>query len=136
VENKGRKRNSHRLWYMDMTLFQRAMIRRDLIQHEEDCVSRILEDSMRYTAMVGWMVFDQMATMNERIPLYGDGSYEQLQGDVVEHNERLEEIKRRYGDVDAELNQMSDRTYHWVVELEGRVENLEGTVVELRLALH
>jgi hypothetical protein len=86
-------------------------------------------------AMVSWMVFDQTATMNEWIPLYGDGSYEQLCGDMVEHDEQLEEIERRYLDVDDELNQMSNGMYHWASELEGRVETLEQMVGELRSAL-
>jgi hypothetical protein len=107
-----------------------------LIQHEEDHISDSLESMMRYVAMIGWMAFNQMAMMNTRIPLYGDGNYEQLQGDVVDHDECLEMLERRYTGVDKELNQISDGTYHWVTELEERVEQLEGMVAELRLGLH
>jgi hypothetical protein len=62
--------------------------------------------------------------------------YEQLHRDVVDHDKQLEMLERRYEDMDDELNWMSDGTYHQVAELEGRVEQLEGMVVELRSGLH
>jgi hypothetical protein len=90
---------------------------------------------MRYSAMIGWMAFDQMVTMNARIPLYRDGNYEQLQGDIINHGERLEDLERRYQGVDKELERMSDGTYHWVLELEERVSTLERTLEVTQSAL-
>jgi hypothetical protein len=80
---------------MDVTRFQHAALRRGLIQHPDDWMLSTLEWAMRYSAMVGWMCFDQMATMNTRIPLFGDGNFEQLWGDIVNHNKRLEELEQR-----------------------------------------
>jgi hypothetical protein len=66
---------------------------------------------MRYLVMIGWMVFDQMATMNECIPLYGDGGYKQLWGDVVDHKERLETLERRYKELDERVDQVNNSAY-------------------------
>jgi hypothetical protein len=49
---------------MDVTAFQWAALRRGLICHPDDCVSNTLEEVMRYSAMIGWMCFDQMVMMN------------------------------------------------------------------------
>src|SRR5580693_202743 len=81
-----------RLRNMDVTDFQRAALRRGLIQHPDDRMPSGMEQAMRYSAMLGWMVFDQMVTMNARIPLFGDGNFEQLRGDIVDHDERIEEL--------------------------------------------
>jgi hypothetical protein len=91
------------LQWMDVMLYQRAALQRGLICHKEDQVLDTLEATMRYLVMIGWMVFNQMATMNAHIPLYGDGNYKQLRGDIIDHDKRLEELERRYRDVDAEL---------------------------------
>ena len=71
---------------MDVTNFQRAALRRGLVEHPDDRMPVAEERSMRYAAMIGWMAFDQMATMNVRIPLFGDGNFTQLQGGIVDHN--------------------------------------------------
>jgi hypothetical protein len=83
---------------------------------------------MRYSAMLGWMVFDQMATMNACIPLYGDGNYKQLRGDVVDHNEQLEELERNWVEVEEEFQRVYDWDTGQVQELEERVDTLERTL--------
>jgi hypothetical protein len=80
---------------LEVTPYQWVALRWGLVRHPDDWVSSTLEESMRYSVMLGWMVFDQMATMNARIPLFGEGNFMQLRGDIVDHDERLEELERR-----------------------------------------
>jgi hypothetical protein len=96
-----------------------------LICHEEDRVSSTLEEAMRYLAMIGWMAFNQMAMMNAHIPLYGDENYEQLRSDIVDHDERLEDVERRYRDIDEELTQMDDCVYRDMDMSEEQINTLE-----------
>jgi hypothetical protein len=120
---------------MDVTRFQRAALRRGLVQHPDDRMPSTLEQAMRYSAMIGWMAFDQMATMNARIPLFGDGNFEQLRGDMVNHDERLEELERRREAHKEELDRLYTRDWDEVVELRGRVDTLERTLEMTQAAL-
>jgi hypothetical protein len=120
---------------MKVTDFQWAALRRGLIRHKGDRVSSTLEEAMRYMAMIRWMAFDQMATMNVRIPLFGDGNFTQLQGGIVDHNERLEDLERRYWDVEERLDRAYDRHHDVVDMLEGRINTLERTLEATQGAL-
>jgi hypothetical protein len=110
---------------MEVTNFQWAALRRGLIHHPDDRVLNTLEEAMRYSAMVGWMCFDQMVTMNARIPLFGDGNFEQLRGNIVDHDKRLEELERRRESHECELNELFQRDWDEVRELRNRVDTLE-----------
>jgi hypothetical protein len=123
------------LHWMEVTHFQRAALRHSLIRHLDDRVSNTLEEAMRYLAMVGWMCFDQMATMNARIPLYGDGNYTQLRGDVVNHDERLEELERRREGHEQELDELFHRDWDEVRKLCDRVDTLERMLEATQVAL-
>ena len=90
---------------------------------------------MRYSAMLGWMAFDQMATMNAWIPLFGDGNFEQLRGDIVDHDERLEELERRRISHEEELDRLYTRDWDEVAELRTRVDTLERTLEMTQAAL-
>jgi hypothetical protein len=120
---------------MDVTRFQRAALRRGLVQHPDDRMPSTLEQAMRYSAMIGWMAFNQMATMNARIPLFGDGNFEQLQGDIVDHDERLEELERRRESHEEDLNRLYNQDWDEVEELHGRVDTLERTLEMTQVAL-
>jgi hypothetical protein len=120
---------------MDVTRFQRAALRRGLIKHPDDRMSSTLEQAMRYSAMIGWMAFDQMATMNARIPLFGNGNFEQLRGDIVDHDERLEELERRRISHEEELDQLYTWDWDEVAELRTRVDTLERTLEMTQAAL-
>jgi hypothetical protein len=113
---------------MDVTPFQCVALRRGLIRHPDDRVLNTLEEAMRYSAMVGWMCFDQMAAMNARIPLFRDGNFEQLQGDIVDHDERLEELERRREGHEHKLDNLFQRDWDEVRELRDRVDTLEWTL--------
>jgi hypothetical protein len=113
---------------MDVTDFQRVALRRGLIEHPDDRMPSGVEQSMRYAAMIGWMAFDQMAAMNARIPLFGDGNFEQLRGDIVDHDERLEELERRRVSHEEELDRLYTRDWDEVAELRTRVDTLERTL--------
>jgi hypothetical protein len=91
---------------MEVTRFQWAALRQGLIHHEQDRVSNTLEEAMRYLVMIGWMCFNEMAMMNVWIPLYGDRNYTQLRGDIVDHDERLEELERRREGHERELDEL------------------------------
>jgi hypothetical protein len=88
-------------------------------------VSNTLEEAMRYSAMIRWMCFNQMATMNARIPLYRDGNYKQLRGDIVDHDERLEELERRREGHEQELDELFQWDWDEVCKLQERVDTLE-----------
>jgi hypothetical protein len=120
---------------MEVMNFQCAALRRGLICHLEDRVSSTLEEAMRYLAMVRWMCFNQMASMNARIPLYSNGNYMQLRGDVVDHDKRLEELERRRVETEKELERLYTWDWDWVQELEGRVDTLERTLEATQGAL-
>jgi hypothetical protein len=120
---------------MDVTTFQRAALRRGLVEHPDDRMPANEERSMRYAAMIGWMAFDQMATMNARIPLFGDGNFEQLRGDIVDHDERLEELERRRVSHEEELDRLYTRDWDEVAELRTRVDTLERTLEMTQAAL-
>jgi hypothetical protein len=94
-----------------------------------------VEQAMHYSAMIGWMAFDQMATMNARIPLFGDGNFEQLRGDIVDHDERLEELERRRVSHKEELDRLFTRDWDEVAELRTRVDTLERTLEMTQVAL-
>jgi hypothetical protein len=123
------------LQMMDVTSFQQAALRRGLICHPDDRVSNTLEELMRYSAMIGWMCFDQMATMNACIPLFGDGNFEQLRGDIVNHDERLEELEWRREGHERELDDLFQRDWEEVRELRDRVDTLEQTLEATQAAL-
>jgi hypothetical protein len=120
---------------MEVTRFQRAALRHGLIRHPDDRVSNTLEEAMRYSAMLGWMYFDQMAPMNARIPLYGEGNYTQLRGDVVNHDEKIEELERRREGHEEELEWLFQRDWDEVCELCDRVDTLEWTLEMTQAAL-
>jgi hypothetical protein len=120
---------------MEVTRFQWAALRRGLICHEGDRVSNTLEEVMRYSVMLGWMCFDQMATMNTRIPLFGEGNFEQLRGDIVDHDEHLEELEQRRVDMEEELERLFARDWDRVHELEERVDTLERMLESTQGAL-
>jgi hypothetical protein len=120
---------------MDVMRFQRAALRRGLVQHPDDWMPSTLEQAMRYSAMIGWMAFDQMATMNARIPLFGDGNFAQLRGDIVDHDERLEELERRRESHEEELDRLYTRDWDKVAELRERVDTLERTLEMTQVAL-
>jgi hypothetical protein len=111
------------------------VLRRGLVCHPDDRVSNTLEEAMRYSAMLGWMCFDQMASMNARIPLFGKGNYTQLRGDVVNHDERLEELERRYQSHEDELEWLFQQDWEEVGELRERVDTLERTLEAMQAAL-
>jgi hypothetical protein len=113
---------------MDVTRFQRAALRRGLVQHPDDRMPSTLETAMRYSAMIGWMCFDQMATMNARIPLFRDRNFEQLRGDIVDHDKRLEELERRREAHEREFDELYRRDLDEVQELRDRVDTLERTL--------
>jgi hypothetical protein len=96
----------------------------------------VLEDSMRYTATVGWMVMDQMALVNERIPLHGVGGFEQLYNDLVDYEEKIKRIERVHEEMEEEIHCTNNAVYWGCVELEEQVEYLEEANVELRSGLH
>jgi hypothetical protein len=126
------RRNLH---WMEVTYFQWAALRHGLIRHPDDRVSNTLEEVMRYLAMVGWMCFDQMATMNARIPLYGDGNYTQLRGDMVNHDERIEALERNWDGHNCEINELFQRDWDKVRELRERMDTLEQTLEVTQAAL-
>jgi hypothetical protein len=120
---------------LEVMSYQRAALRRGLVHHPDDRVSNTLEEAMRYSAMLGWMCFDQMVSMNTHIPLFGEGNYTQLRGDVMDHNERLEELERRYQSHKDELGRLFQRDWDKVEELRGRVDTLERTLEAMQVAL-
>jgi hypothetical protein len=73
--------------------------------------------------------------MNARIPLFGDGNFEQLCGDIVNHDERLEELERRRVSHEEELDRLYTRDWDEVQELRGRVDTLERTLEMTQAAL-
>jgi hypothetical protein len=120
---------------MEVTDFQWAALRRGLICHPDDRVSNTLEEVMRYLVMLGWMCFDQMVTMNARIPLFGDGNFEQLRGDIVDHDEQLEELERRREGHNRKLDELFWQDWDEVRELRDRVDTLERTLEVTQAAL-
>jgi hypothetical protein len=120
---------------LEVTPYQRVALRRGLVHHPDDRVSNTLEEAMRYSAMLGWMCFDQMASMNTRIPLFGEGNYTQLRGDVVDHDERLEELEWRYQSHEEELERLYQQDWDEVGELRERVGTLEQTLEMTQAAL-
>jgi hypothetical protein len=120
---------------MEVTDFQHAALRRGLICHPDDRVSSTLEEAMRYSVMLGWMCFDQIVTMNARIPLFGDGNFEQLWGDIINHDERLEELERRREAHEREFDELYRRDWDEVRELCDRVDTLEQTLEAMQVAL-
>jgi hypothetical protein len=126
----------HHLCHLEVIPYQWATLHWGLVPNEEDRVSEILEDSIRYMVTVGWMVFDQMATMNEHIPLYGNGGYKQLRGDVVDHNKRLETMERRYEELDKQVDQVNNSVYQGRVDIERWLDELVDVNLQLQLGLH
>jgi hypothetical protein len=120
---------------MDIMRFQQVVLRRGLVQHPDDHMLSTLEQAMRYSAMIGWMAFDQMVTMNARIPLFGDGNFEQLRGNIVDHDERLEELERRREAHEGDLDHLYNWDWDKVEELRGRVDTLERTLEATQAAL-
>jgi hypothetical protein len=99
-------------------------------------VTEVLEDSMRYTATIGWMIFDQMVTLNEQIPLYRVGGFKQLCNDSVDHKERIERMERVHEEMEEEIHYTNNMAYQGRMELEEWVERLEEVNTELRSGLH
>jgi hypothetical protein len=124
-----------RLRHLELAPYQRAVIRRGLVL-EEDIGSGILEDSMRYSAILGWLAFDQLATLNERIPTWGDGHFEGLRSDVVEGNERIERLERNQESLEEEVNRANDASYQRRLDMEARLDMTEERLVQVRSAIH
>jgi chromosome segregation ATPase len=103
---------------------------------EEDVGSGILEDSMRYAAILGWLAFDQLATLNERIPTWGDGHFEGLRSNVVEGNKRIERLERNQEGLEEEVNRANDASYRRRLAMEARLDMVEERLVEARSAIH
>jgi hypothetical protein len=120
---------------LEIMPYQRAALRRGLVRHPDNRVSNTLEEVMRYSAMLGWMCFDQMVSMNAHIPLFGEGNYTQLRGDIVDHDERLEELERRMGSHEDELERLYQRDWDEVRELRERVDSLEQMLEMTQSAL-
>jgi hypothetical protein len=124
-----------RLRTIELAPYQRAFIRRGLIPAEE-VGSGILQDSMRYTGVLGWLVFDQLASLNERIPVWTDGHFEGLRNDVVDGNERMERIERGQDELEGEIRRANDASYRRRLEMETRMDLLEERLTQARSATH
>jgi hypothetical protein len=120
---------------MEVTRFQQATLKHGLIRHPDNRVLNTLEEAMRYSVMVGWMCFNQMVTMNAWIPLYGDGNYMQLRGDVINHDKRIEDLERRRDGHEREMDELFRRDWDEVWELRERVDTLERTLEATQVAL-
>jgi chromosome segregation ATPase len=103
---------------------------------EEDIGLGILEDSMQYSAILGWLAFDQLATLNERILTWGDGHFEGLRSDVVEGNERIERLERNQESLEEEVNRANDVLYRRRLDMEVRLDMTEERLVQVRSAIH
>jgi hypothetical protein len=116
--------------------YQWATLCCGLVRNEEDQVLGVLEDSMRYTTTMGWMVMDQMVSVNEQIPLYGVGGFEQLCNNSVDHKERIERMERVHEEMEEEIHHTNNVVYWGRMELEEWVEWLEEANAEHWLGLH
>jgi hypothetical protein len=125
----------HWLRLLDLAPYQRAVICRGLVP-EEDVGLGILEDSMWYSAILGWLTFDQLATLNERIPTWGDGHFEGLRNDMVESNERIERLERNQESLEEEVNRANDASYRCRLDMEAWMDVMEERLVQARSAIH
>jgi hypothetical protein len=91
---------------------------------------------MRYTGVLGWLVFDQLASLNERIPVWTDGHFEGLRNDVVDGNERMERIERGQDELEGEIRRANDASYRRRLEMETRMDLLEERLTQARSATH